>query len=101
VHDPPEHAPDPATVFGRAEQSLPHPAHVCTSEGDAQSPAEPHVSRGLGHAHAPHWQASVQVCRPPVAPQACTDPGWQVPWPLQAIHVDQAPLLQLRDCVPQ
>ena len=49
---------------------------------------------------APHWQAGVQVCMPPV-PQACIDPGAHIPWFAQAPQSDQTPLLHVRDCVPQ
>jgi hypothetical protein len=47
-----------------------------------------------------HWQEGLHVWVPPI-PQAWVAPGMQAPSFMQAPHGDQAPLLHVRDCVPQ
>jgi hypothetical protein len=50
--------------------------------------------------HEAHWQAGLHVCIPP-DPHICIEPGAQAPWFMQVDQLDQTPLSQLRDWVPQ
>jgi hypothetical protein len=50
--------------------------------------------------HGSHWQEAPQDCMPPL-PHTCIAPGAQVPSLAQPDQVDQTPLSQVRDWVPQ
>lgn len=60
----------------------------------------PHIIAPAPHEHMPHAHAELHVSVP-LPGHGCVAFTMHAPSPVQAAHADQAPAVQVRDCMPQ